>query len=131
MERITWEEYLVANNPEGANDILQSYGYAPAETYEELLENLYTLQHKEGENATIDLLQQHPDYDIISETYKYANGKMLNATGDTIPQPQPQQIIIPQTNAPVSPGNEFGSLFQNVVLAVMAFWLINKIISRD
>jgi hypothetical protein len=124
---------LVRNNPDGANEILKSYGYPPAETYEELLEALYILQHTVGDSATIDLLKEHPDFDIISETYKYANSKMLNASGDENPiqQTQPQQIIIPQTQAPVSSGNEFGSLMQNVILAIMAFWLINKIISKE
>jgi hypothetical protein len=129
MEKIPWTTYLAANNPDGVNNVLTNFGYPQAIYFEELPEAIEVLIREQGIDATRELLKQHPDYDVIIDTYINGNSKPYqNATGNET-QPQTQQPII--INPPhMGQRNDFSFTLQNVVLVVMAFWLINKIISK-
>jgi len=129
MEPIPWTTYIAHNNPEGVNRVLTDYGYPLADFHEEIPEAIEVLLAEKGESATVDLLKQHPDFDIIIDTYKRSQGKYKKATGD---ENTPHQVIVnpPQQIMPQQNTGNFSNTLQNVVLVVMAFWLLNKIISK-
>ena len=129
--KINWTDYIAANNPEGVNTVLENYGYLRAYDEAEFPEAIDMLLNEKGDQATIDLLKQHPDYDIIVETYRQSEG-YKNATGNEDNQPK---TIIVQQEPPKQvvsdvPNIHFSATLQNVILVVMTFWLINKIISK-
>jgi hypothetical protein len=129
MESIPWTTYIAHNNPNGVNRVLSDYGYPQADFEEEIPEAIQVLLTEKGESATVDLLRQHPDFDIIVDTYKRSQAKYKKATGE---ENLPHQVIVnpPQQTMPQQNTGNFSSTLQNVVLVVMAFWLINKIISK-
>jgi hypothetical protein len=128
---ILWTEYIARNNPDGGNKVLASFGYQPIDNYEDLFTGLNLLQADQGDKATIELMKEHPDYDAIVGVYKSQEKKYTNAIGDENTTPvQPQQIIVTPSQQMPQQKEGFNSLLQNVVLAVMAFWIINKIISQ-
>lgn len=131
MQKINWTTYIAANNPEGVNQVLEKYGYLRTMSDDEFPEAIDLLQEEKGINATIDLIKQHPDFDIIVDTYNQ-DQPVKNATGNDYGpvNQQPQNYQQPlQVHSDV-PNITFASTLQNVVLVVMAFWLINKIISK-
>jgi hypothetical protein len=136
MDKINWTTYLATNNLEGVNRVLYKYGYLPAFDVTEAEDAIEILQQEHGTNATIDLIKEHPDYDVIIDTHGQ-NFNFSNAAGDVEiekakiqlpPEAFSQPQIVP--NVP-NMGGCFSSTFQNIVLVVMAFWLINKIISKN
>jgi hypothetical protein len=143
MEHINWTNYLAADNLDGVNRVLEKYGYPIAMDYDEAIDAIPMLMDSEGENATMDLIKEHPDYDIIISDYTQ-NFQFANADGDLRQQVTnthtesvseiPAQVI-PQILRQVSPtipslhNLTFSATLQNIILVVMTFWLINKIIS--
>ena len=131
MEKINWTTYIAANNPTGANSVLYDYGYLKADNSQELIEAIDLLQQEQGEKATIDLLKQHPDYDIIVDIYKQTN-EYRNASGESETEIKPAEIkeqpIVRVSNNDTS--GIFSATLKDVILVVMAFWLINRIISK-
>jgi uncharacterized protein YqfA (UPF0365 family) len=130
MAKINWTTYIAANNPNGVNYVLNKYGYPDAENENELIQAIDILQNEQGNKSTIDLLKEHPEYDIIVETYKQSN-QYRNALGDeetnTKPEETKEQPVI-KVSSEVP--NHFSATLKDVILVVMAFWLINKIISK-
>jgi hypothetical protein len=127
--KINWTTYIAANNPDGLNNVLEKYGYPAADNENEMAEAIDMLLNENGNQATVDLLKEHPDYDIIIETYKQ-DDIFRNGTGnepEIKPQIQEQPAITVKNEMPQA---NFSVTLQNVILVVMAFWLINKIISK-
>jgi hypothetical protein len=139
MKTIDWVTYLVHNNPDGANDVLQSFGYERQDTIEDLEDGVRMIQLKEGEKATLELLKVHPDRNILSGI-NGINSVFRNATGeqDIVNENLKTPIIQPNQNPynqaqPIiitSVGTDFGSLLQNTILLIVAFVLIKEIISK-
>jgi hypothetical protein len=132
-----WISYTVQNNPEGANSVLQSFGYEPEKYEEDLDESLRALQLKHGEEATMALLKVHPDRNVLQGMSGKVNSIFHRADGDQInnenktpinsnqnPYNQAQPIIITSVN------DSFGNLLLNTILVVMAFWTIKEIIFK-
>jgi hypothetical protein len=135
MEKVDWIRYIVQNNPEGANSVLQNFGYNYETNYEDLEDAVRFLQIQHGDKATLELLKVHPDRDILTGVSSL-NTIFSNATGDENntennktpinqnPYNQAQPIIISSSNS------GFDSLLQNTLLIIVAFWLIKEIISK-
>lgn len=127
--KINWTTYIAANNPEGLNNVLYKYGYPAAGSEAEMDEAIEILLNENGHQATIDLLKEHPDYDIIVDTYKQSDvfSRAAGNEPEIKPHIQEQPAITVKNEMPQA---NFSITLQNVVLVVMAFWLINKIISK-
>jgi len=69
-ENITWLDYLISSNPQGVMKVLASNGYigylAPVDQ-SEMAEVSMDLIDKKGDQAVIELLKEHPLYDVISD----------------------------------------------------------------
>ena len=75
MNNLTWIDYIVLKNPQGAMKVLDKYGYkgylAPQNIKE--LSECARLLIKENTEATEEFLKQHPEYPILTEVYKKSN----------------------------------------------------------
>lgn len=138
MGEISYSEYLCANNPERANNVLELFGYPPVNDYNEQVDMVEQMIDENGQIAVDALISQHPDYELIIDNYKQTD-EYHNATGTGEKETQPVQPTIITTNdnsAAEIVKNEyfsrsnFNNTFRDVVLIVMAFWLIKEIVKK-
>lgn len=138
MGEISLIEYICANNPDGVNSVLELFGYTPSSDYNiqvNLSERLVTEQGELGLDA---LMTQHPDYDVIIEDYKKSD-EFIELT-----KPKKEEIkeTIQATKQEDNSSNQlinneylsrsnFNNTLRDIVLVVMAFWLIKEIVKRD
>jgi hypothetical protein len=92
-DKITWLDYLILSNPQGVMKVLAANGYtgylAPQDQ-DEMIEACLDFMDNEGDQAVIDLLQEHPLYKVIfgictsqpgaASTYKNADGSTVLTT---------------------------------------------------
>jgi hypothetical protein len=88
---ITWLDYLIVSNPQGVMKVLANYGYtgylAPINE-DEMEEVCNELVDKYGDKVVVDLLKQHPLYDVITDVCKSSNNgnNFMNSTGGLLAQ---------------------------------------------
>lgn len=64
---LTLGETIARGNPEGANDFLAKYGFAPTKSLGEAVMRINRTLLTHGEQALTDALKAHPDYQHIKE----------------------------------------------------------------
>jgi len=121
VENITWLDYLISSNPQGVMKVLARNGYigylAPVDQ-QEMAEVSMDLIDKKGDQAVIELLKEHPLFDVISEISK-----------------EDTKIIVPFKNAA---GEEsaittsirtvnYKKLIENALVVIGAFYLAGKL----
>ena len=111
---------IAYNNPDAANEICKKYGYYQVENIDELAYCLQKIVADDGENSFLEIMNLHPDKDVITEIFAKSvtpaevnkvvpqpqiilqepktecSCNKLNATGDT--QTQEKHSIVTQTN---------------------------------
>lgn len=65
--------YIAENNPDAAYEICKKYGYFNVESFEELSSSLQELVAQNGECALQEVLEIHPDKDVILELFEKKN----------------------------------------------------------
>jgi hypothetical protein len=63
-------DYLIDRNPEGVKKVLMLNGYRQITTPDQMREALLRLAAKGGEEAVYQLIEEHPDYDLIVAGYE-------------------------------------------------------------
>jgi hypothetical protein len=95
MNKLTWLDYTIMNNPNGVMLVLAKYGYvgwlAPQD-FGELKDVALMLMQKYGDKATEDLLRVHPDYDVIRELP--TEPTFQNFTGNILLDKNKRRLII-------------------------------------
>lgn len=123
---MNFAEYIGLNNPEGVNRVLIANGYLPCEYIEDCPGAIEFLCNEIGPSVTEQFLLEHPDYQIILDI-----DKKYNSTGNTDNEPvivETETPIIPKVSSEISKPMINESLTEIIVI-IMAFWLLNKIIS--
>ena len=122
---MNFAEYIGLNNPEGVNRVLVANGYQPCDYVEDCPNAIKVLCDEMGQDATEQFLLEHPDYDII-----VGLDQKYNATGDIIAEPvvEIETSVIPKVRSEISKPMINDSL-KEIIVIIMAFWLLNKIIS--
>lgn len=65
--------YIAENNPDDAYEICKKYGYFNVESFEDLSASLQELVAQNGEGALQEVLEIHPDKDVILELFEKKN----------------------------------------------------------
>src|SRR3712207_2894577 len=63
-------DYLIERNPEGVKKVLMLHGYRAVSTPEHMREALLRMASRGNEDALFDLIEEHPDYDLIVAEYE-------------------------------------------------------------
>lgn len=61
-------DYIAKNNPQGAKTVCESFGYQVTNVHS-MSQNLKDLVNNEGENALVEIMELHPDKDIILDYF--------------------------------------------------------------
>jgi hypothetical protein len=61
---------IAYNKPNEANEICKKYGYYQVENIDELAYCLQKIVADEGENSFIEIMELHPDKDVILELFE-------------------------------------------------------------
>ena len=61
---------IAYNNPDAANEICMKYGYYQVQNIDELAYCLQKIVADEGENSFSEIMQLHPDKDVILELFE-------------------------------------------------------------
>jgi len=61
---------IAYNNPDAANEICKKYGYYQVENVDELAYCLQKIVADEGESAFAEIMNLHPDKDVILELFE-------------------------------------------------------------
>jgi len=72
-------DYLIDRNPEGVKKVLMQNGYRHVTTPDQMREALLRLTAKGGEAALYEVIEQHPDYDLIVADYERKHEKTDSA----------------------------------------------------
>lgn len=62
-------QYIAENNPDAAYEICKKYGYFDVQSIEELGNNLQAIVAEQGEDAFQEVLDIHPEKDVILELF--------------------------------------------------------------
>ncbi len=117
---INWTDYIAANNPQGVNAVLNSYGFPEAGNEQELSEAISFLIEEKGDSAFEQIFRNHPDYDMIVEMHKRSSGFTQTQT--------PIVQSAPKVSAEISKPFLSESV-KEILTIVLLFWLVNKVIS--
>ncbi len=117
-------EYIGVNNPEGVNRVLVRNGYDPCDYVEDCPNAIEFLIMEKGQDATEDLLMEHPDYDVIVALEKRNNGEMIAEQPIINNTPTMPPRVSSEISKPV-----LSDSLKEILVIIMAFWLLNKIIS--
>jgi GTPase SAR1 family protein len=93
---INWTTYISENNPAGVNMVLLKNGYPSAEN-SEMDEAIAVFIKEKGDDAVVQLLKVHPDFDVIKDIVQ--NEKPLQkkeAKKVTAQQPEKYGLKIPE-----------------------------------
>lgn len=88
--------YIVESNPDAAYEICKKYGFFNIESKEEMAHCLQTIVSKEGEGAFKDIMELHPDKEVIMELFskKKDEEKPTPAVA-----PAPPQMMLTETKS--------------------------------
>lgn len=75
------EDYIIINNGDTVVQILQKYGYPPAQSIEELQYQVHEAVNTHGSAFMKEFLEAHPDKDMILEAYGMGGGGLLSNIG--------------------------------------------------
>jgi hypothetical protein len=71
MYNIDVYQYIAANEPRRAANLIKSYGYVIKSR--DMAQNLRELVNYEGENAVDELMKLHPDHDYFMNNASFSN----------------------------------------------------------
>ena len=80
--------YIAENNPDAANEVCKKYGFYQINSIDELADCLQHIVAQDGEESFKDVMELHPDKDVILELFDKKKEETL------IHQPQPQPIVL-------------------------------------
>jgi hypothetical protein len=130
MEEIPTIQYIAANNLSGVNSVLKKYSFPSAHNTSDGVEAMEILLDEVGDNAAYDIVSQHPDYDMIVEhSTKNSEKNAIGEAQNTAPIIQSSSF---EGTRKVDTASQeiFSTTVKDVMLVVMAFWLLNKIIGQ-
>ena len=79
--------YIVECNPDEAYEICKKYGFFNIESKEEMADCLETIVGKEGEDAFKEVMDLHPDKEVIVELFS-------KKKDEPTPQPAPAPVMV-------------------------------------
>lgn len=120
-ETITWLDYLVLSNPQGVMKVLAKNGftgYLAPQDQDEMVEACLEFINSHGDQAVIDLLKEHPLYDVIA-------GAAIEET----------KVVVPFKNASGTQTDiittirtiNYKTLAENVLVIIGAIFLAGKL----
>jgi len=115
-------EYIGLNNPEGVNELLIKNGYEPCDYVEDCPNAIEFLEMEQGKSALDDILLIHPDYNSIINAHEKANPKTEPISSENI------EFATPVVNSSI-PTPVLSENLKEILIIIMAFWLLNKIMS--
>lgn len=120
-ETITWLDYLVLSNPQGVMKVLAKNGYTgylSPQDQDEMVEACFEFINSHGDQAVVDLLKEHPLYDVIAGTAMEETKVVVpfkNASGE-------QSDIITTIRT-----INYKALAENVLVIIGALFLAGKL----
>jgi len=121
---MNFAEYIGLNNPEGVNRVLIKNGYTPCNYVEDCPNAIDLLMHEKGANATEDFLREHPDYEMIVGLHENDHPAKV-VEEKTVSASVTPPIVSSSIPVPV-----LSDSLKEILVIIMAFWLLNKIISN-
>jgi len=118
-------EYIGLNNPDGVNRVLIANGYQACDYVEDCPDAIEFLCDELGPAATEQFLLEHPDFDIIVDINSKYNTDNKDITDNN---PIVESSVLPKVSSEI-PKPMINDSLKEIIVIIMAFWLLNKIIS--
>lgn len=74
-------QYIAYSNPDAANQLCNKYGYFQIQSEEELAYCLQSIVARKGESAFKEIMELHPDKDVVLELFE-----------KKLPEPEPVTV---------------------------------------
>lgn len=76
MKRIPLYAYVAQNNPQGAAQVITSFGFEKPNNIDECIRGLKYIMASQGESGFIEIAKQHPDRRLILDAEEIINPKI-------------------------------------------------------
>jgi hypothetical protein len=107
--------YIAYNNADAANDLCNQYGYHSISSLDHLAHTLQSIVALKGEAALKDVMELHPDKDVILEIFEKKNEVIA------VPQqPEPQKDCSCMKSADGTSSNNNSTIASNTNLMILA-----------